>query len=77
MRTAIAVYTLLSLAAIAAIGWWGYRAQSLGDAEPPHDADSPPDRQRFMGFATLLLSGLSALAVVYVALVAVFIETCQ
>lgn len=77
VRSAIAVYTLISLAAIAVVGWRGYRAHSLGDAEPPHDEDSPQDRHRFMGFATLLLSGLSALAVVYTGLVTVFIETCQ
>jgi hypothetical protein len=77
VRTAIGVYTVLSLAAIAAVGWSGYRAHRFGSAELPHDEDSPQDRHRFMGFATLLLSGLSALAVVYTALVAVFIETCQ
>lgn len=77
VRSAIAVYTVVSLAAIAIVGWSGYRAHRLGDAEPPHDEDSPQDRHRFMGFATFLLSGLSALAVVYTGLVAVFIETCQ
>jgi hypothetical protein len=76
-RTAIAVYTVVALAGIAIIGWWSFRAHRFGGAEPPHDEDSPQDRYRFMGFATLLLSGLSALAVVYTALVAVFIETCQ
>lgn len=77
VRTAIAVYTVLSLAAIVVVGWSGYRAHRFGDAELPHDEDSPHDRHRFMGFATVLLSALSALAVVYTALVAVFIETCQ
>ena len=77
VRTAIAVYTVLSLAAIAMVGWSGYRAHRLGDAELPHDEDSPQARHQFIGFATFLLSGLSVLAVVYTALVAVFIETCQ
>lgn len=77
VRMAIGVYTVLSLAAIALVGWSGYRAHRFGNAELPHDEDSPQDRHRFMGFATLLLSGLSAVAVVYTALVAVFIETCQ
>ena len=77
VRAAVAIFTALALGAIAVIGWIGYRAHRLGAGELPHDADTPEDRHRFMGFATLLLSGLSALAVVYAALVAVFIETCQ
>ena len=32
---------------------------------------------RFLGFATLLLSALSAVGVIYVALTLIFIETCQ
>lgn len=79
-RLAIGVYTVIALAAIAAVGWLGWRAhrhQAEGGAEPPHDADSPEDRHRFLGFATLLLSGLSGVATIYSALAAVFIETCQ
>jgi hypothetical protein len=75
-RSAIAVYTALALAAIGIIGWVGYRRHSFGSAALPHDDDSPEDRHRFMGFATLLLACLSAVAVVYASLVAVFIDTC-
>ena len=77
IRTTIVVYTVLALAAIAVVGWIGYRAHSYGAASLPHDDDTPEDRHRFMGFATLLLAGLSGVAVVYAALVAVFVETCQ
>ena len=77
VRAAIAVFTLLSLAAIGVIGFRGYRRHSYGDASTPHDFDSPEDRHRFLGFATLLLSGLSAVAVVYQALPAVFIGSCR
>jgi hypothetical protein len=77
VRTAIVVYTAAALLAIVAIGWFGYRAHRFGGEEVPHDADSAEDRHRFIGFATLLLSGLSGLAVVYVALVPVFVRTCQ
>lgn len=77
VRTAVTIYTVVALAGIAVIGWIGYRAQSYGGEPAPHDADTPADRHRFMGLATLLLSGLSALAVIYAALVVVFIETCQ
>ena len=76
VRAAIVVYTVLALGGIGVVGWVGYRAHAVA-APAPHDADLPEDRHAFMGLATLLLSGLSALAVVYAALVAVFFETCQ
>jgi hypothetical protein len=75
-RMVIAIYTVLALAAIGAIGWVGYRRHSFGKADLPHDDDTPEDRHRFMGFATLLLASLSAVAVIYAALVAVFVDRC-
>lgn len=77
VRTAVFVFTVVALAGIAITGWIGYRAHSYGAGELPHDDDTPEDRHRFMGFATLLLSGISAVAVTYAALVVVFVETCQ
>ena len=77
VRTTVIVLTVLALAGIAMAGWAGYRAHTYGSASAPHDDDTPEDRHRFMGYATLLLSGLSAVAVVYAALVIVFIRTCQ
>jgi hypothetical protein len=77
VRMAIAVYTAVALAAIGIIGWIGYRRHSYGHADLPHDDDTPDDRHRFLGFATLLLSGLSAVATLYAALVAVFIGSCH
>jgi hypothetical protein len=66
--TAIAVYTAAALLAIGVLGWYGFRAHQYGDGRPPHDADTPEDRHRFIGLATMLLSGLSIIAVVYSAL---------
>lgn len=77
VRVAIAVYTVLALAGIGFLGWNGYRKHSFGKAALPHDDDTPEDRYRFLGFATLLLSALSAVAVIYAALVAVFIRSCH
>jgi hypothetical protein len=76
-RTAIVLYTAAALAAIGLVGWRGYRAHRLDGEEPPHDADSPEDRHRFIGFATLLLSALSLVATIYTALAAVVIQTCE
>jgi hypothetical protein len=76
-RLAIGVYTGLSLAAICAIAVRSYRRHRYGDAEGLHDFDTPEDRHRFLGFATFLLSCLSAVAVIYQALPAVFIGSCR
>lgn len=76
-RSIVAALTVIALLAIGGVGWLGYRAHSFGSAPAPHDDDTPEDRHRFIGFATLLLSGLSAVAVIYSAMTVVFIETCQ
>jgi hypothetical protein len=67
----------VALAGIGFIGWQGYRRHTHGTANLPHDFDTPEDRHRFLGYATLLLSGLSAVGVVYAALAAVFMESCH
>lgn len=76
-RIAIVVYTVMALMGIGIVGRMGYRRHKFGQAELPHDADTPEDRHRFLGFATLLLSALSAVAVLFAALVAVFFGTCH
>lgn len=76
VRLAIAAYTLLALIGICITGWIGYRRHSFGGVTP-HDFDTAEDRHGFLGFATLLLSALSAAATLYVAMAAVFIETCR
>jgi hypothetical protein len=83
--TAIAVYTATALAGIAIVGWEGFRRHRFpstpfgagGTEATTHDLDTPEDRHRFLGFATLLLSGLSAVAVLYAALAATFFDTCR
>jgi hypothetical protein len=77
VRWAIAVYTLLALAGVLVVGFRGLRRLDLSDAAREHDFDTRHDRHRFLGFASLLLAGLSALAIVYAALAAVFIESCH
>lgn len=76
VRLWIAGFTVVALAGIAATFVAGMRRHRSGTAGAPHRADTPEDRHRFLGFATALLSGLSAVAVVYVALAALFFETC-
>jgi hypothetical protein len=76
-RLLIAAYTVAALAGIGGIAWLGRQAYRVGDTGPPHDADSPEDRHRFLGYATLLIAGLSTVGVIYSAMAAVFLETCQ
>jgi hypothetical protein len=77
-RIAIAVYTAVALATVTVLGVRGYRRHRTREAAPPpHDDDSPIGRHRFLGFATLLLAGLSALAIGYGGLVVVFLRSCR
>ncbi|GGK21139.1 MASE1 domain-containing protein [Salinarimonas ramus] len=76
-RWLLAGYTGVALVAIAMIGVRGFRHHSYGDATAPHDFDTAADRHRFLGFSTFLLAALSFVAVIFVAMVVVFTETCR
>jgi hypothetical protein len=76
-RAAIAAYTLIALAGIGVIGRAGLKRHRHGLETEPHDFDTPGDRHRFLGFATLLLAGLSAVATLYVAMAAAFVTDCR
>jgi len=77
VRSAITWYTAVALIGIAWIGWEGLRRHRHGTEATTHDLDSAEDRHRFVGFATLLLAGLSAVGVFYAALAAFYFETCR
>lgn len=74
---AIAAYTVLALVAVGLIGFRGYRRHRLEGGSEPHDADTPEDRYRFLGFATLLLSWLSGVAILYSALAVAMVRSCS
>ena len=76
VRIAVAAYTVAALAGILLTGWNGLRRHRLGNATVPHDWDTAEDRHRFLGFATVLLSGVSVVGVLYVAMVALFFQAC-
>ncbi len=74
----VAAVTAPALAGIAVSGWWAHRRGGFEeDTQPPHDADTTEDRERFLGLSTLLLSGLSFVATVYTALPAVLAASCR
>jgi hypothetical protein len=78
VRLWIAGATVAALAVISGVGRHGYRHSGAGRrATAPHDADTVADRRRFIGWATLLLAGLSFVATVFVALGALVIGTCR
>lgn len=77
VRWAILGYTVVALGGIAWNGWWAWRRFHRGSGSVPFDADTPADRHRFLGFATTLLAGLSAIATIFSALVVLFFKTCE
>jgi hypothetical protein len=82
VRTAIGLYTAAALGGIAIVGLAGWRRQEFITLDTPPDEieagrDTAEDRHQFLAFSTVLLSALSAVATIYVALAAVFIENCR
>lgn len=76
LRIGIAVATALSLGLIVLSAVLAWRQWGFGTGDPPHDDPTRRDRLLFQGYATLLLSGLSFIAVVFTALPAIFITDC-
>jgi hypothetical protein len=77
VRIVIAACTAVAIIGIVLTGLVGYRRHGHGFETKPHDLDSPEDRHRFLGFAMLLLSGVSGVATIFSALPAVFIGSCR
>lgn len=77
VQVLVGIYTVLALAGIVITCWRGYRRHRFQREPLPHDEDSPEDRYRFIGYATVLLSALSFIATVWVAMVVLFIDTCN
>jgi hypothetical protein len=77
LRAGIIGSAVIALIAIGIIGLSGWRKHKHGSGDPPHDQDTPEDRHRFLGFATVLLSSMSAIATIYVAMSTLFIPGCD
>lgn len=77
VQTAILWYSAVALIGIGVTAWEGFRRHRHGTEATTHDLDTRDDRHRFLGFATLLLSGLSAVGVIYAVLAAQYFDTCR
>lgn len=77
VRWAILGYTVAALVAIGLNARSGLRRHRRGSESVPHDFDTAGDRHGFLGYATVLLSVLSAVAVVFAALVVIFFNDCR
>lgn len=77
VRAFIAIITILALAGILLAGYLAWRQWGFGAEDPPHSGWSREERNRFQGFATLLLCALSFVAVVFTAMPAFFIAECN
>lgn len=69
--------TVAALIAVAWVGRGGWRRYHLGQAVPSHHKDTPEDRHRFLGLATLLLAALSGVSILYSALATVMLRGCS
>lgn len=77
VRWWIAAFTVIAVGGIVWNGWDAFRRFRYGGKPVPFDDDTPEDRHRFLGFATLLLAGLSLVATLFSAMVVVFFEDCR
>jgi hypothetical protein len=77
LRLVLAAITVLALGSIFVAGVLAWRQWGFGTGDPPHDDPTRSDRLLFQGFATLLLAGLSFVAVAYQALPIAFITDCR
>ena len=77
VRAAITVATILALLLVVGTGYVAW-AQSLVEGDPPpHQESTDEDRLRFLAVATLLLAGLSFVAIFFTAIPAFTFRDCR
>ena len=75
VRLLIGGYTVAAVIGISIVLW--HSRHGFKWSAVPHDFDTPHDRYRFLGFASVLLSGLSIAATLYASLTIVFVPGCR
>lgn len=77
LRLVIAALALIAFGIIAFLGWRGWRQWDyLDDNDYVHGGATDEDRREFLGHTGFLLAVISAIGTLYVALPALWIETC-
>jgi hypothetical protein len=74
---AIGIYTLAALIAIATLGARAWQRHRADGVQFPDDRDTATGRHRFVAFATLLVAGLSVVAIVFEALALALVGRCR
>lgn len=77
VRVWVFALTAIALALVLATGIQAWRHWGFGVNSPPHDAPTPEDRRRFLGYAALLISALSFVSILFTALPALLITDCR
>jgi hypothetical protein len=77
IRVWIIGLTAVALAFVFISGLQAWRHWGFGANSPPHDAPTAEDRRRFIGYAALLISALSFVAILFTALPIFFIADCR
>lgn len=79
VQIAVLAATVVALIGIALVtrGLWQVRARSLTDNDFDYEHNSPEERHRFLSHVALMLCALSAIAVIYGTLPALYLETCR
>lgn len=75
--TAFAIGTVVALLVIAAAGLIAWQQARTPGAPAPHDSGTESDRLRFIAYSTLLLSGLSFIAVLFTAAPVIVLSGCR
>jgi hypothetical protein len=77
IRTLVAVFTVGALAAIALFFHHGFSRLRYRLPMRPLDDDTPGDREQFVAFTTMLLAGMSLVAVVFEAIAIAVVNRCS
>nr|WP_277998608.1 hypothetical protein [Sphingomonas liriopis] len=75
--TAFVIGTVLALLVIVAAGVIAWQQARTPGTPAPHDSGTEIDRLRFVAYATLLLSALSFVAVVFTAMPVIVLSDCR
>lgn len=76
IRTGIAVATVVALLLVAASGYIAWAQSRIHGDLPPYQDSTDEDRLRFLAVSTLLLAGLSFVAILFTALPALIFGDC-